>query len=776
MKRFYIFNLSRILKNLKNTTKLAMRKFVLLLGLFFCFHFFINAQNEVSKEELKRPTVGLVMSGGGAKGFAYIGLLKVLEEVNMPVDYIGGSSMGAITAALYSVGYSAETIEQIIREQDWNTFISDEQERMYISYEEKLFGDKYIYSMPIENKIFSLSKSLNSSFNIDLILNELFAPAAHITDFNDLPVPFLCIGTNLLTGEAVILDKGNLARAVRASMAIPGYFSPTKYDGKYLVDGGVVNNYPVEQVKEMGADIIIGADVQTGLKSNIEEIETMTAVLDQVISFNRVEANLKGYELTDYLVKIEMPFGMLDFDQYDSIIAIGERVAREYYPQLKALADSLNNLENRIQKRENVQPLDSFQINNVVWSEMSLKQGEKYHLDFNELDNKKIAFSELEKKMLLLNGTRNFNELRYEFVHRENDKLDIEIEAGYANKGSIAAGIHYDNTYGGSILLNLSLRNIKGGRSKLFTDLILGQNPRLKSMFIINNGLKPGFGMEVDFYSFNFPQYKNGERINKWDFDNYSFSAFMPITVKNDFLFKAGMEFELFRFKQEVVVDPEYEAYNKFANYGNLFASFNHDTRDKAHYATDGQLMELKIEHVFPFSDQWNDILSNGTILSFRYNSFIRISDKLVYKPELFLGYTITDIKPVPYTETSSAEGKTIVPTVQHLFGFGGTKPNNYVPSHLSFTGFKYLERLGMYAGKFSTNFEYNLYPKFYASVLADVGILENDISSFDEIQILFGYGGKLSYDSFIGPIELTLASSNMDTSLSAFFSIGFWF
>lgn len=752
------------------------RKLVLLFSLYFCFSTLINAQEKVSEQESKRPKVGLVMSGGGAKGFAYIGLLKVLEEVNMPVDYVGGSSMGAITAALYSIGYSAETIEQIIREQDWDTFISDKQERKYISYEENLFGDKYIYTMPFENKIFSLSRSLNSSFNIDLILNRLYAPAAHITDFNDLPVPFICIGTDLLTGEAVVLNQGDLARAVRASMAIPGYFPPTKYDGRYLVDGGVVNNYPAEQVKAMGADIIIGADVQTGLKKNIEDIESMTAVLDQVISFNRVEANIKGYELTDYHIKIEMPYEILDFNKYDSIIAIGEKVAREHYSELKALADSLNNLEGKIVARENFYPMDSLKIDKIVWSEMSLKHSEKYHLDFQELDNKKIAFADLEEKMFLLNGTRNFNELRYELVPNENNELNVEIEAGHANKGSLAAGIHYDNSYGGSILLNLTFRNLKKGRAKLFTDLVLGQNPRLKSMFIINNGLKPGFGMEADFYSLNFPEYENGDRINKWDFDSYSLSAFVPITFKNDYMFKAGMEYELFRFKQEVVVDTALAGYDEFTGYGNLFASFNHDSRDNTHFTTKGHLVELKFEHVFPFSDKWNDVMSNGTILSARYNTYVSITDKLIYKPEVFFGYTFSDTKIDPYAEEGSYEVNQKYATVQHLFGFGGTNPNNYVDSHVSFTGFKYLERLGLYAGKLSTNFEYNFYKKLYASLLTDVGILEDDISDFGEIDVLFGYGAKFSYNSAVGPVELTFASSNIDTSLNVFFNLGFWF
>jgi NTE family protein len=743
--------------------------------LFISYNLPLSSQNYEPSIERKRPKVGLVLSGGGAKGFSYIGLLKVLEEVNMPIDYIGGSSMGAITAALYSVGYSPETITEIIRGQDWESFISDKQNRKYVSYEEKLFSDKYIFSMPFEeDKIFSLSKSLNSSFNIDLMLNNLLYPAAHIKDFKDLPIPFLCIGTDLLTGEAVVLTDGNLARAVRATMAIPGYFSPVEYYNTYLVDGGVVNNYPAEQVKAMGADIIIGGDVQSGLKNNIEEFESIATVLDQVISFNRKDANLKGIELTDYYVKIDMPYGMFDFDKYDSIIAIGEKVAREHYNDLKALADSLNSIESYENKLVDVRPFKSFSIDSVIWEGLNVKQKDRYYDIFENLSEGEASFAELEDKMKLLNGSKIFDDLRYEFQVNNRDSLNLEIKAEKTNKGNFAAGVHYDNVYNGGVLLNLTLRNIKGGRSKLFTDIVLSENPRLNAMFILNNGFRPGFGMEANFFAFDFSQYENGERINTWDFDNYSLSTFMPVTIKNNYLFKLGFQYELFRFRQKVVVDPELEAYNKFADYGNLFVSFNHDSRDKVYFTTRGQFIEFKFKHVFPFSDQWSDVLSNASIMYLKYNSFIGLSEKWILKPGLFVGYTFSDnLDPVPYVENGF---DTQIPAVQHLFAYGGLNPVNYIENHIPFTGLKFIEKFGLYAGKISMNLQYNFYPKLYATLMADFGINEMRLNQIDDIDPLLGYGVRFSYHSFVGPIEIAAMSSNIDRSINTFLNIGFWF
>jgi NTE family protein len=731
------------------------------------------SQTANNEPNLKRPKVGLVLSGGGAKGFAYIGLLKVLEEVNMPIDYIGGSSMGAIVAALYSVGYSPETITKLIGEQNWDSFISDVQERKFIAYEEKLFGDKYIFSIPIEKKFFALSKSLNSSFNIDLMLNNLLSPAIHTQDFNKLPIPFLCMGTDLITGKAVVLNSGNLARAVRASMAIPGYFSPTEYNGKFLVDGGVVNNYPAEQVKAMGADIIIGGDTQSGLRKSMDELNSVTDILDQVVSFSRVDANKKGRELTDYYVNIRMPYETLDFNKFDSIIAIGEKVAQAHYSGLKALADSINSIEPFVNNRTKTQPTQSIFVDEVLLPKINTQKGERFYGFFEDMSHSKTSFSQLEEKMFQLNGTKNFNELYYEFEPTEKDSVNIKIEAANTNRGSLAAGIHYDNIYDGSILLNLTLRNIKGGRAKFFSDLVLGKNPRLKTMFIINNGFKPGFGLETNFNSFGFSQYSKGKKVNSWHFDNFNTSVFVPVTIKNNFLFKAGFQYEVFRFKQDVVLDSDLDAYNKFADYGNFYFSYNHDSRDKVNFTKRGRLAEFKFKHVFPFSGQWNDVLSNASIMYLKYNHYTSISEKLVLNSGFFAGYTFS--KYLKETSSSLGFGHQI-PAVQHLFGFGGLNPSNYMESLIPFTGIHFIERMGAYAGKVSLNLQYNFYPKLYVTFMADTGFNEMNIDKLDDIDLLLGYGVKVSYDSFIGPVEFSVMSSNIDTSVSSFLNIGFWF
>ncbi|MEI7982891.1 MAG: patatin-like phospholipase family protein, partial [Bacteroidota bacterium] len=233
-------------------------RFALLLFFSLFLHKNIFAQESIPLKRSARPSVGLVFSGGGAKGFAYVGLLKVFQEAGLPIDYIGGSSIGSIVGGLYALGYHPDSIAKMIRSQKWDDLLKDKTERKYIAYEEKEYGEKTIISLPVKKKKLSVSSSMYQGQEIDLLLNYYFSPAYRIHDFNKLPTPFLCIGTDLFTGEEVVLNKGYLPMAIRASMSIPGYFSPVDYMGKYLVDGGVVNNYPAREVREMGAKIIVG--------------------------------------------------------------------------------------------------------------------------------------------------------------------------------------------------------------------------------------------------------------------------------------------------------------------------------------------------------------------------------------------------------------------------------------------------------------------------------------------------------------------------------------
>jgi NTE family protein len=710
----------------------------------------------------KRPSVGLVLSGGGAKGFAYIGLLRVLNEVGLKVDYVGGTSIGSIVGGLYATGYHPDSIEKMIRQQDWDNLLTDVLERKYISYEEKEFGEKFVVTLPIKEKKIALRSSLYEGQEINLLLNRYFSPVYNVTDFNDLPIPFICIGTDLVTGKAIVLDEGNLAMAIRASMSIPGYFSPVDYKDHYLVDGGVINNYPALEVKEMGAEFIIGGDVQEGLHER-DQLKTLTGIINQVITFNRTEANEQGYAVTDLYVPISTkPYGVMDFTEYDSIIAIGERVARAHYDEIKALADSLNALEFRAINEFNAAPLDSISIDNISYKGFN-KIPVKYFGDiFDELKNSTIAVSDLENIVHSLSGTRFFDHVSYE-IENKDGKSDLVIRAADGEVGYVSAGIHYDNDYRGSILINGAFRNLLGKRTKLFADLVLGTEPRFRALYLFDNGVKPGVGIKLDFYKFAFDTYEKDEKTNEIIFRNYKASLFYNQSLKNRINFRTGGDYEYFSFRQNIIQDSLLELFEDFSSYITLFVVFNADTRDRAFFSTKGFIAKARVEYVIPFSENWSqDLFTNSFIAYINYLQDVRLGKRFTLKPGLFVGTTLRQDD---------------TPPIHHTFALGGLNPSNYVDKHIYFTGLRFLQSFGYHTYVARLKLQYNIFRKFYLTGQLDAGANEVNIEDIikSENQAL-GYGLTVGYDSMIGPVGLTAMGSNLNSGLLWFLNVGFWF
>ena len=244
-----------------------MRK---LLILFFIFFFYWSFSQEY---ERKNPRVGLVLSGGGAKGFAHIGVLKTLDSLGVRVDYVSGTSMGAVIGGLYASGYTGTQIDSIISATNFDLLISDDVPRKSKTFYERKNAEKYALTLPISDFKVQLPSSISRGQNVFNLLSKLTLNVSGIEDFSKLPIPFYCVATNMQTGTEVILDRGNLAQAIAASSALPTLYQPVNLDNKVLMDGGIVNNYPVKGLESKNLDIIIGVDVQDDLLS-INKLES----------------------------------------------------------------------------------------------------------------------------------------------------------------------------------------------------------------------------------------------------------------------------------------------------------------------------------------------------------------------------------------------------------------------------------------------------------------------------------------------------------------------
>ena len=278
----------------------------------------------------RRPRIGLVLGGGGARGGAHVGVLKVLEELRIPVDYVVGTSMGSIVGGLYASGKNAEEIDQEMRAMDWEDLFQDYPSRADRSFRRK--SDDYTYAFKAKpgfndgKVVLPLAYIRGQKF--DLELNRLTLPVVEVKDFNRLPIPYRAVATDIETGKAVVLAKGSLSLSIRASMAVPAAFDPVEIDGRLLVDGGIANNVPVNVARDMGAEVLIVVDVGSGLfsRKNITSALDVTGQLGNYLFTLNSEEQLKTLGPRDVLIRPPLgDIGGGSFERVPETFPIGER-------------------------------------------------------------------------------------------------------------------------------------------------------------------------------------------------------------------------------------------------------------------------------------------------------------------------------------------------------------------------------------------------------------------------------------------------------------------
>jgi NTE family protein len=438
-----------------------LRLFLLLpLSALFCFgSFSLVAAEDIHKE---RPKIGLALSGGGARGAAHVGVLKVLEELQIPVDYIAGTSMGAVIGGLYASGMSSGEIEHQLNTIDWTTVFDDNPPRPERSQRRKSDDRLYLVDgkIGVSEDGLNLPKSAVEGQKFNLILKTLTLPVTDINNFDDLPIPFRAVAMDITTGDEVVLGEGDLATAMHASMAIPAVFSPIKLDGKILVDGGAANNLPISVVRTMGADIVIAIDISTPLleQKDLDRPLAVIAQLTGLLTRRNVESQLLTLTDDDVLIIPTLEsVGSMSFDRVVEAIQQGEQAATKQQVQLSTL--SLDNEQYeayvKMQKRSAwQQPIVAFvRINNnsgisdeVIQSHLAIKVGEP-------LDIKNI-----EEGVETVYGLDIFESVRYDLVTEEG-KTGVMVSAQEKSWGtdSLQSGLELASDSSGDSSFNLAI-------------------------------------------------------------------------------------------------------------------------------------------------------------------------------------------------------------------------------------------------------------------------------------------------------------------------------
>ncbi|MDD3052053.1 MAG: patatin-like phospholipase family protein, partial [Candidatus Cloacimonetes bacterium] len=547
------------------------------------------------RNEGDRPRVALVLSGGGAKGLAHIGVIKVLEEYGIYPDIITGTSMGSIIGGLYSIGYNGNKLDEAIRNIDWDNLLMDRIPRTSISIEEKADFGRFVVSFPIKGFSVKLPKGLVAGQNISSLISELMLSAHHITDFDNLPIPFKCVATNIATGEAVILEKGFLPDAIRASMSIPSAFTPVEIDGKLLVDGGLVMNLPVSLAKSMGADFIIAVDVSSQLKEK-DELNSFVRVIEQSFGLQSYNKTLKERELCDILILPDVDnYNMMSFGEYDSLFCKGTEAARKVGDQLQELSERLKEYP----EKDTFTPLlkvDSLFITNIVIEGLDKVSKNLIIGKLKIQKNTWISPADLNAAIERIYGSQFFERITYKFIPQNNGVV-LYLRLIEQSDDFFRAGLHYDSDMKTSLILNTTYRNFLLEGTKLSMSLNLGENVAYDVSYFIHTGWKPGFGIGLRsrLKTVMANLYLQGDYLEAtYDTNIFTQELELQTIYSNSFTISGGIRQENTLLQPEVApaeyhLETEWEASTGF--YGYLLI----DTLDRLIYPRKGIRLNYEI-------------------------------------------------------------------------------------------------------------------------------------------------------------------------------------
>lgn len=717
----------------------------------------------VFSQEQKRPKIGLVLSGGGAKGFAHIGVLKVLEEAGVKIDYIGGTSMGAVIGGLYASGYNATQIDSIFQATNFNELINDFIPRSSKNFYERRNDELYALVLPFNKMKIGIPEALSKGMYNYNLLSRITRNVRHIRDFNQLPIPFLCIGTNIETGEEVLLNKGNLAQAMIASSAFPSLFSPVEIDGKILVDGGVVNNYPIEEVRKLGADIIIGVDVQNDLLDRTQ-LKDATKILVQITNLQSIERMKKNVTNTDIYIKPDVTqYGVISFDKGNEIIRKGEEATFAVYEQLKKIVDESNPYRKpKLELRS-----DSLQIRAINSNELDNYTKEYVIGKLRFKPGTKTCYDDLLKGINNINATKNFSAISYSLeANKEDVDLNINLKEN-ATKTYLKFGLHYDNLFKSGVLVNLTRKKTLFKNDIASLDIILGDNIRYNLDYYIENGFNLSFGFKSHYNQFNRNVAKeissstvNNPDINSLnvDFTDMTNQAYFQSLFVQKFLIGGGVELKYLKIKSETLanVDPIIDN----SNYFSVFGYMKYDSFDNKYFPKKGWYFT---------GDVQSYLLSSNYTGDFKPYS--------IAKGDFGVAATLFKNATVKFqTDAGFSFGQQSVAFFNFVLGGYGFNPLNnfkylYGYDYLSVAANSYIKSTGTVDYEFLKKNHVNFSANF-----ANIG--DRIFESVDWISIpkYSGYAVGYGLETVIGPIEIKYSWSPEQPKGFTWFSIGFLF
>ena len=712
-----------------------------------------NEKERKIKENGSQKKVALVLSGGGAKGFAHIGVLRELEKNNVKIDCIVGNSIGAVIGALYSVGYTPDEIEKIMVDLNFNDSLKDNPNRTDTPLEKRLANEQYAFSIKYDSNFnLYLPKSLKNSQKGYLYLKELLSKAEHINNFDELPIPLRIVATNLDTGKPTVFKEGDLAKIVTASTAIPSIFDPVKIDDSHYLDGMVSRNFPVEDAIDMGANIIIGVNVGADLTNHTSTTYNIFTTAEQLLAIQSASTTDFQRQLANILIEPDLDdFKSVDYDKVKPIVEIGEIAAKKKTAELSKLP-----------KKKNIQkniPETQLAFSNTVIEGITDEDRIMVVRNIAEqYENKPLTSDDLNQLSLKLYGLDFISKVYYK---NEGDVLYLTLEETPAN--TIGVGFDYKSDYYTAIKLATDLNTI--GKFGNFTNIYIKGGDYLgagvNSLFYY--GLENKFGMNINLNYDETPLflYNGSRRLGKFKSKAINLEASAFTQYMNEILVSYGASLKYGSIENDISdIDNSLFDGLKTDNYGQGFLKFMWDKADSSYYAKKGFKNSLNYFWGGSIDKQSSDFY--GVTFSMEY--FYPVSRKFTIASRLYGG---------------SMNG-TSIPYDSYI-KLGGMA-NNEKRREFSFLGYnpqqKYLKNL--FAG--NIGLQYEVMTNLFLTGAVNVATFnELDMTEGEEVKdysmwedYFRGVGLSIGYLSPIGPMEFSVSHNDDLNDIIYQFSIGY--
>ena len=766
-------------------------KRIVLLVLLLTGAVMLQAQNDTVHPRLK---VGVVFGGGGAKGASHIGVLKYMEEIGIPVDYVAGTSMGAIIGGLYAMGYTPDELNRLIANINWSEYIGNTIDRPLMSDEARQRNSTLLLQVPFSHEslvnpdpdasfISQLPSAYVNNASLVNLFNDLCVGYQEEMNFNDLPIPFACVATDLISGDEIVLRSGSVPNAMRASMAIPGVFSPVAIGDYVLVDGGLVNNFPADILREMGADIIIGVEIVSTKDVTADDLQSLPQVLSRLVTNSTSAKRVENREMCDvYIVPDITGYGMLSFtpEAIDTLVDRGYKKASDYREQLQAVKDAIDASAGQsvsktlgAQRAQNLasEPvlIQSININNVNNRENRwlIRKGRlKVGKHYDEYD--------IERAMKIYRGTGCFDEITYQLKRIDSinssktpfDSYALKINMKPAQPHVMGLGVRYDTEDGAALLFHLGLNEKKFGGLKFNSNIKMSYSPKVNLTLTYAVPSLANFSAAYDYRNQHFRMLIEENKNMNLHYLQHKVSGYISQFHLLNLSTKVGLSYTNTQFDlSSMAGDSPWDTIMFVPNtLITPFVDVEYDNLDDAYFAKHG--IKASLTGRYHLDKQYN-FKQNYLDIAYSFQSYITPGNgKLTLIPQIYGRVT------------------TGYPDYFNLYVFCGSDyPERHFESQMPFVGLTSVEYLGDEGCVLRCDLRYNIYKSHYLTAMYNHAVNWEAWFYADGFMDVFyrhlqGAGLKYSYNSPVGPISLTAHWANVyeENLFGAYLSFGYTF